>query len=273
MFHPDADRPIGVFDSGIGGLSVLAALRAELPRERFLYFSDAGYAPYGERGDAFVIARSRAIGRMLIEKRGIKALVVACNTATAAAIQQLRLDWPDLPLIGVEPALKPAAAVTHTGHVGVLATRGTLASAKFHALHQRLTGLAQFHLIACDGLASAIERDDAAQIDALAARYLDALGPLGICAGQIDTLVLGCTHYPFATAALRRHVDAQVRFLDTGAPVAQQTRRLLAARNALHNGTGALTLESSGPPEAIKSLHAAVARWLGLHDVPASQAH
>jgi glutamate racemase len=265
MFSLNADHPIGIFDSGIGGLSVLAALRAELPHERFLYYSDAGHAPYGERGDDFVIARSRTIARMLIETHGIKALVVACNTATAAAIAHLRADWPGLPLIGIEPALKPAAAATRTKHIGVLATRGTLASAKFHALHQGLTGLAQFHLIACDGLASAIERDDAEQIDALATRYLHALGPLGTHQGQIDTLVLGCTHYPFATAALRRHAGLEVRFIDTGAPVAQHTRRLLAAHSALHHGPGALTLETSGPSGA---LEIAVARWLGANGLP-----
>ncbi|MCL1962612.1 MAG: glutamate racemase [Desulfovibrionaceae bacterium] len=261
MSSTSANRPIGIFDSGIGGLSVLAALRAELPHERFLYFSDAGHAPYGERGGDFVAARSRAIARGLVQARGIKALVVACNTATAAAIHDLRGDWPELPLIGVEPALKPAATLTRTGHIGVLATRGTLASAKFRALHDSQTPLARFHLIACDGLASAIERDDAAQIDALAARYLRALGPLGARAGQIDTVVLGCTHYPFALATLRRHAGPDVRLIDTGAPVAQQTRRLLAARGALHEGPGALTLETSGPPEAIQ---AAAARWLGV---------
>ncbi|MDR0479628.1 MAG: glutamate racemase, partial [Burkholderiaceae bacterium] len=260
--HPDS--PIGVFDSGVGGLSVLAALRAELPHERFCYFSDAGYAPYGERGDDFVIARSRAIARLLIEQRGIKALVVACNTATAAAIGHLRADWPELPLIGVEPALKPGAAVTRTGHVGVLATRGTLGSAKFRALHGSLSSQTAFHLVACDGLASAIERGDAARIDELAARYLGALGPLGTGEGQIDTLVLGCTHYPFAAATLRRYANPDVRLIDTGAPVATQTRRLLAARGALRSGDDcaecALTLETSGPPEALQT---AAARWAG----------
>jgi len=262
----DAHRPIGIFDSGIGGLSILAALRAELPHEHFLYYADAGHAPYGERDGDFIIARARAIARTLIETYGIKALVVACNTATAAAIAHLRADWPGLLLIGVEPALKPAAAATRTKHIGVLATRGTLASAKFRALHQGLTGLAQFHLIACDGLASAIERDDAEQIDALATRYLHALGPLGTHQGQIDTLVLGCTHYPFATAALRRHAGLEVRFIDTGAPVAQHTRRLLAARGALHLGPGALTLQTSGLPDALQT---AAARWLGTHEWPA----
>jgi glutamate racemase len=267
----NADRPIGVFDSGIGGLSVLAALRAALPHEHFIYYADAGYAPYGERGDDFVIARSRAIARLLIEQRGIKALVVACNTATAAAISQLRaecqsqtpdgqlVDSVDFPVIGIEPGIKPAAAVTRTGCVGVLATRGTLASAKFRALHDGLAASVRFHLVACDGLASAIERDDTARIDELAARYLHVLGPLGTGVAQIDTVVLGCTHYPFAMAALRRHAGPEVRLIDTGASVAEQTRRLLAVRGALHDGPGALTLETSGPPEALKI---AAVRWL-----------
>ncbi|MDR2155114.1 MAG: glutamate racemase [Burkholderiaceae bacterium] len=267
MQPPQTGQPIGVFDSGIGGLSILAALRAELPGEHFFYFSDAGHAPYGERGDDFVVARSRAIARMLVETRGIKALVVACNTATAAAIHQLRADWPALPLIGVEPALKPAAAVTRTGHVGVLAPRGTLASAKFRALHDGLSGVARFHLVACDGLAHAIERNDAARIDLLAARYLGALKALSADTGQIDTLVLGCTHYAFATVALRRYASAGLRFIDTGAPVAQQTRRLLAARNALHDGPGALTLETSGAPG---TLHLAAARWLSVSALSSS---
>jgi glutamate racemase len=150
----------------------------------------------------------------------------------------------------------------------VLATRGTLASAKFHALHGGLAERAQFHLVACDGLASAIERDDAAQIDTLAARYLHALGPLGTRAGQIDTLVLGCTHYPFATAVLRRYASTEICLLDTGAPVAQQTRRLLTTRGTLHHdGPGTLTLESSGQPQAAAVLRAAAARWLGEYSL------
>ena len=118
--------PVGVFDSGVGGLSVLAALRAELPHEHFVYFADTAYAPYGERGDAYVIERSRAVVEHLQREHGIKALVVACNTATTAAIHLLRADHPDLPIVGLEPGLKPAVAASRTGHVSVLATRGTV---------------------------------------------------------------------------------------------------------------------------------------------------
>ena len=256
----NADRPIGVFDSGVGGLSVLAALRAELPQERFVYFADTGHAPYGERGDAYVAARSLAVAQQLVERHAIKALVVACNTATAAAIHLLRAAWPHLPVAGVEPALKPAVLLSRTKHIAVLATRGTLDSAKFGALHAALIDQATFHRVPCDGLAHAIESGNASETAALCARYLAAAGPFGSSAGQIDTVVLGCTHYPFAADQLRRHAGPAVRFIDTGAPVALQTRRLLAAAGALTaTGPADLRLETSGDPAA---LAAAAARWL-----------
>jgi len=257
----NADRPIGVFDSGVGGLSVLNALRAELPNERFVYFADTAHAPYGERGDAYVAQRALTVTQQLIERHGIKALVVACNTATAAAIHLLRPVYPSMPMVGVEPALKPAVALSTTGHIAVLATRVTLESAKFRALHAAMADRARFSLVPCDGLAAAIESFDAAQITALCARYADAAGRFGAEPGQIDTLVLGCTHYPFVADELRRHTGASVRFIDTGAPVAQQTRRLLAAAHALVDGNavGQVQLETSGAPER---LAAAAARWL-----------
>ena len=121
---------IGVFDSGIGGLSVLKALLAELPLERFIYIADGAHAPYGERDEAYVVRRSRAISKYL-KRQNIKALVIACNTATAAAIHLLRTDYPELPIIGVEPAVKPAVLSSKTRHIGIMATRSTLASAKF----------------------------------------------------------------------------------------------------------------------------------------------
>ena len=166
-----ADQPIGVFDSGIGGLSVLRALRAELPYEDFVYFADTGHAPYGERDDAHVIARSREISTQLLTEHRIKALVIACNTATAAAVHLLRAEHPELPVIGVEPALKPAAGLTRTGRIGVMATRGTLGSTKFATLLASLSGLAEFMLQPCDGLADAIERQEHSKIVALCNQY------------------------------------------------------------------------------------------------------
>ncbi len=258
---------IGVFDSGVGGLSVLRALHAELPGERFVYVADNGHAPYGERDDTHVIARSHAIARHLVNQHAIKALVVACNTATAAAIQRLRLDFPDLPIVGIEPALKPAAASSQTKHIGVLATRGTLNSEKFRALLASLQDQAHFVLQPCDGLADAIERDDAIKTEALCAYFTRAMGQFGSKSDEMDTLVLGCTHYPFANDVLRANVGQAVVFLEGGAPVARQTRRLLEARSWLAPEGAQLAPATStvfGTTGNAGQLQAAIARWLQL---------
>jgi glutamate racemase len=253
--------PIGVFDSGVGGLSILRALRAELPAEDFVYLADTSHAPYGERDDGYVVGRTRAIVRQLRDAHAIKALVIACNTATAAAIHLARAEHPELPMVGVEPALKPAVAHSKTGRIGVMATRGTLASARLRALHGSLQGEAEFLLQACDGLADAIEHHDHARIASLCAKYAGALAPFGALPGQVDTLVLGCTHYPFARDVLSAIVGPGVRLIETGEPVARQARRLLAAAGRLRNSAcaGTLTLLASGPDAA---LHDAVRRWL-----------
>jgi glutamate racemase len=252
--------PVGVFDSGVGGLSVLAALRAELPRERFVYFADAAYAPYGERGDAYVIERSRDVTRYLVGEHGIKALVVACNTATTAAIHLLRAEHPSLPIVGLEPALKPAVATSRTGHISVIATRGTLASAKYAALRDSFARSATVRAVPCDGLVKAIEDLDTAAIAALCERYMAEAGPFGDAPGQVDTVVLGCTHYPLVKNELQRHAPPTLRFIDTGAPVAQQTRRVLASLDKLaESGEGGLVLQGSGN---LTVLEAACAHWL-----------
>lgn len=271
-------QPIGVFDSGVGGLSVLHALRAALPRERFVYLADSANAPYGERAAAQVSARTLAITGYLRAQHRIKALVVACNTATAAAIDELRQRHPGLPLVGLEPALKPALALTQTGHVGVIGTRGTLGSAKFGKLLASLADRAHFVLQPCDGLAHAIERSvlstapasGSTETGALCQRYLHAMGTFGKAPGQIDTLVLGCTHYLFVTDELRALLGPGVQFVETGAPVARQTRRLLETAGLLRNGlrepqaaaeTAGTRLLTTGPAAM---LQAAAQRWLGL---------
>jgi glutamate racemase len=251
----DRDRPIGVFDSGVGGLSVLRALRAELPAEDFVYFSDAGHAPYGEKGEDFVSERSLAIAVDLLEQHRIKGLVIACNTATAAAVHLVRAKHTHLPVVGVEPALKPAAALTKSGKVAVLATRGTLASAKFQALRDSLREQAEFVLVPCDGLAAAIEADDQDRIRALCRQYTQELA-------GVDTLVLGCTHYPFASKVFRELLGPEVQLVETGEPVARQTRRLLEAQGLLKpEGSGAVRWQTTGSQEALR---AAASRWLGL---------
>lgn len=256
-------QPIGVFDSGVGGLSVLKALRQALPQERFVYVSDAGHAPYGERDVAHVLARSVAIGRYLVQIHQVKALVVACNTATAAAITALRAAYPTLPIVGVEPALKPAAARTRTGAVGVLATRSTLAS-EFQALLQAQSPQVRFVLQACDGLAAAIECADAQQIQTLCARYTAALGPVGSAPGAIDTVVLGCTHYTFAAEVLQDLLGPNVELIDAGHPVAQRTANLLAQSRDLQLepiDASAVWLELWTTGEA-QTLQDAALRWL-----------
>jgi glutamate racemase len=256
-------QPIGVFDSGIGGLSILKALRAELPHESFVYIADSGNAPYGEKGDAFVIERSHALTRTLLNDYSVKALVVACNTATAAAAKLLRADFPDLPLVGVEPALKPAVQLSQTRKIGVMATRGTLESTKFAALKASLADQAEFIIQPCDGLAAAIEMQDTSKIIALLAAYTPAIGKFGTKNGQIDTLVLGCTHYPFINDLLRVHTGANVTYIDTGEPVARQTRRLLEAAGTLNTSTelGDLQLFTTGDLPSFATL---TKLWLGL---------
>ncbi len=270
-----AECPIGVFDSGVGGLSVLQALQHELPHERFVYVSDAGHAPYGEKDDAAVLERSRCIAQYLCEHHHIKALVVACNTATAAAIGTLRTSYPELPLVGIEPAIKPALASSQTGYVGVMATRGTLASQKFKTLVASLPSTGHLVVQACDGLADAIERNNAIKIEALCAQYTRAMGLFGIQEGQIDTLVLGCTHYPFAQEILRRFTSPEVRFLEGGAPVARQTRKLLETAGLLCRLTAAGDTQFLTSGETA-SMAAAIDRWLHqaaqVHPLPTKQA-
>jgi glutamate racemase len=250
---------IGVFDSGIGGLSVLRALRRALPQHDFVYFADTGHAPYGERGDAHVVARTRAVLDELRAGFTLDALVIACNTATAAAIDVMRLEHPSLPLIGVEPAVKPAAALTRTGRVAVLATRGTLSSARYAALRASLGAGVAFVDQPCDGLAEAIEQDDCATVQTLCTRYLQACGPMGTAPGCIDTVVLGCTHYPFAQDQLAAAAGPQVRFIETGEAVARQTQRVLAAAGKVSTGQGGLELRTTG---SLPQLEAAARRWL-----------
>ncbi|MEO8732363.1 MAG: glutamate racemase [Rhodoferax sp.] len=259
-------QPIGVFDSGIGGLSVLQALQAALPLEHFVYLDDSLYAPYGERDDAHVIARSRAITQYLRHTHGIKALVIACNTATMAAVARLRAEHPDLPIVGVEPGLKPAAAASHTQRVGVIGTRGTVTSAKFNALRLSLQDQAEFVVQPCDGLADAISRSvetqDDSKVISLCADYTCAMGRFGINPGEIDTLVLGCTHYVFAQAHLAKLVGPEVRILSTGEPVARRTQHLLEQAGTLNrNGPGRVQLVTTGEPAV---LQAAARRWLGF---------
>jgi glutamate racemase len=235
-----ANAPIGVFDSGVGGLSVLRHIRAQLPHEHLLYVADAGFAPYGDKPEQVVAERSLAVAGFLVAQ-GAKALVVACNTATVAAIKLLRAHYPEMPIVGVEPGLKPGAAASRNGKVGVLATDGTLAGAKFQLLLAQIghsTG-AQFLLQGCTGLADQIELGelDSDATAAMLARYILPLLDQGA-----DTLVLGCTHYPLVQAAIERTIanatPRAIVLVDTGEAVARQLARLLAAAGSQRAGDG-----------------------------------
>jgi glutamate racemase len=242
-----ADAPVGIFDSGVGGLSVLRHIRAQLPHEHLIYVADSGFAPYGDKPEHVVAERSLAIARFLVA-RGAKALVVACNTATVAAVKLLRERFPEMPIVGVEPGLKPAAAASRNGKIGVLATERTLAGAKFLQLRDQIaeSSGAQFLLQPCQGLADQIEFGvlDSQETSAMLKRYIAPLLAQGA-----DTLVLGCTHYPLVQASIEQVIAAtgarDVALVDTGDAVARQLGRLLDAGKLLRsaNAEGPARLE------------------------------
>ncbi|BDG02762.1 glutamate racemase [Anaeromyxobacter oryzae] len=224
----DPDGPIGVFDSGVGGLSVLRHVRARLPHEDLLYLADSAHAPYGDRSPAWIRARSVQLCEWLVS-HGAKAIVVACNTATAAAASALRAHLT-LPVIAMEPAVKPAAAATRSGVVGVLATSGTLESARFAALLDRFTAGIEVLAQPCPGLVEVIERGelDGSATRALVARFVRPLLTRGV-----DTIVLGCTHYPFVRDVIAAAAGPGVAIVDTGPAVAQQVERRLSEAGLL----------------------------------------
>jgi glutamate racemase len=213
---------VGVFDSGVGGLSVLKHIRARLPRQRLLYAADSGHVPYGDKSIDYIRERSRTLTQVLIEK-GAAAVVVACNTATAAAAATLREHFT-IPIIAMEPAVKPAVAATRSGIVGVLATVGTLESAKFAALLEQYAGDVEIVTQACPGL---VEQVEAGELDSPATRALLARYTKPLLAHGADTLVLGCTHYPFLRPLLAELVGPSVTLIDTGEAVARQVVRRL----------------------------------------------
>lgn len=248
--------PIGVFDSGLGGLSVLREIRALLPHESLLYLADSKYAPYGEKPEKFVEARTLQACEWLIGQ-GCKALVIACNTATGHAVELLRNRLP-LPIIGVEPGLKPAAAASRSKVVGVLATANTLKSAKFARLLASLDGESRFICEAGLGLVSLIEQGD---INGPAVRdRLDAYLTPMLEAGA-DTLVLGCTHYPFLSDTIRAMVGNQLALVDTGSAIARQLARKLV-EHALSAGPDAIPEDRFASTKNAEHLRAMAAALL-----------
>jgi glutamate racemase len=215
-------KPIAVFDSGVGGLTVAQHIRALLPQADLLYFADCDWAPYGSRPPEQIIHRVMAIAQWLIAQQS-RTLVVACNTATTLAIGNLRAHFPELPIVGVEPGVQPAIKASCSGIVGILATNATLQSAWFNALLARQSKTVKFICQAGHGLVELIEQGhaDSVKIDALLSQYL-----LPMCEAGADTLVLGSTHFPLLTPAIRRCVGQRLTLIDTGLAVARRVAAL-----------------------------------------------
>lgn len=247
----DNDAPVGVFDSGVGGLSVLGEIHQLLPSESLLYVADCGHIPYGEKTPDFIRERCVAIAQFFYQK-GAKALVLACNTATVAGVADLRERYPYWPIIAMEPAVKPAAAATKSGVVGVLATTGTLQSAKFAALLDRFAGDVQVITQPCPGLVELIETGDLASpaLHQLLQGYVEPLLSAGC-----DTIILGCTHYPFIKPLLQDMLPASITLIDTGAAVARQLQRLLSQRDLLATGhSQPAQFWTSGDPDNFRNI-------------------
>jgi glutamate racemase len=223
-------NPIGVFDSGIGGLSVLRAMRAQLPGEAIVYFGDQGHVPYGPRPMEQIQRFSEGITQFLLNQEA-KIIVVACNTASAAALKYLRGKFPNMPFVGMEPAIKPAAEYTATGVVGVLATPATFQGALYASVVERFGAGVELLQSTCAGLVQQIEAGD---LDGASTRKIleDALIPM--LERNIDTVVLGCTHYPFVIPLIEEIVGEKVRVIDPAPSVARQVKRLLEAQGTLN---------------------------------------
>jgi glutamate racemase len=245
-------QPIGIFDSGVGGLSVLRAIRELLPAEHILYVADQAHIPYGPRQKADIRDFAYGITEFLLAQ-GAKLIVVACNTASAAALHDLRGRFAGVPFVGMEPAVKPAVGLTQTGRVGVLATPTTFAGDLYAALVDRFAQGIEIFQNTCPGLVEQIERGG---LDSPATRAIleAALHPM--LAEDVDTIVLGCTHYPFVIPLIQAITGPEVHTIDPAPAIARQTRRLLAERDWLNpaEAQGELQFFTSGDTSGLESM-------------------
>ncbi len=241
-------QPIGIFDSGLGGLSIARRIREVLPNEHIIYVADSAFAPYGDKTEAFITERSTFITEFL-QQQNAKAIVVACNTATVSSIKMLRAKF-DLPIIGVEPGVKPATLNTQSGVIGVLATAQTLKSTSFNELAKGFSGAVTIETQACPGLVEAVEKLklDTEQTKALVQQYVLPLVQKGA-----DHIVLGCTHYAFLAPLIQRVAGPKINIINTDIAVARETaRRLDVAKLLSENmGCGGATFWSSATPEQV----------------------
>lgn len=262
------NKPIGLFDSGVGGLSVLQHVQQLLPNEDILYVADSGYAPYGCKDEEFIEQRSRVITENLLEQ-GAKVIVIACNTATASIIEKFRKQY-GIPFIGVEPGIKPAINISKNGSVGIMATVGTLSSTRYYELSNRFGRSVKLYNQACPGLADQVE---AGQVDAPETLHLlnSFLSPL--MQQQVDTIVLGCTHYSFLTSSIHKIVGESVSLVDTSRAIAEQLLRVLEQEkltNLEGNETQSQGKVSYFTTGSVSSARHAMSRLLG-QDVIVSQ--
>lgn len=244
--------PIGIFDSGVGGLSVLRAIREQMPEESVVYFGDQGHIPYGPRPMAQIRSFSEAITRFLLEQNS-KVIVVACNTASAAALKYLREKFPVVSFVGMEPAVKPAAENTQTGKVGVLATPATFEGVLYASVVERFANGVELFQNTCSGLVQQIEQGN---LDGPETRAIleDALLPM--LEKNIDTVVLGCTHYPFVIPLIQQIVGENVRVIDPAPSVAKQVRRVLEAKGTKRESSAqaGARFYTSGDPDQLRSV-------------------
>ena len=244
--------PVGVFDSGVGGLSVLTAIRAQLPNESLLYVADSANAPYGDRDSAFILGRAFELTEYLC-KANAKVIVVACNTATVVAVEALRSAF-DIPIVAMEPAIKPAVARTRTGVIAVLATSRTLESESVARLCRLHGGNVRVLLQPCPGLVEQVERGE---LDSEKTMHLLRSYVLPVCAAGADTLVLGCTHYPFLAPQIRAIAGSSVMILDSAQAIANEVERRISSAQVATPPLGPkeifFTTGEPGPAQALFS--------------------
>jgi glutamate racemase len=241
-------KPIGFFDSGVGGLSVMKEVRHLLPAENLIYFADSANCPYGAKSVEAIQARAYAICDFLLAQ-DVKLIVIASNTTSIAALDAVR-EYYSVPVIGIEPAVKPAASVTRSGRIGVIATGVTLAGERFGSLVKRFGDGLEIYTQPCPGLVEAVEsgRCDDAETEALLGSYLDKL-----LASGVDTVILGCTHYPFLRHLVEKLAGSEIKVIDSGEAVARQVTRVLESKGLAADAglTGIESFFTSGDPEKV----------------------
>jgi glutamate racemase len=243
-------RPLGMLDSGVGGLSILREVRRLLPAEDIVYFADQGHVPYGPRPLEQIRTFTRGITRFFLQFDA-KAVVVACNAASAASLHHLRDGFPDLPFVGMEPAVKPAARQTRSGVIGVITTKATYQGELFASVISRFASDIQVVTQVCPDFVTLVE---AGQLDSPALRRIARTYLAPLQAAGIDQLVLGCTHFPFLTPVLQDILGPQVEIVDPGPAIARQTGRVIADRQSDPGHKGQVRYYTSGDPEAFRSL-------------------